>query len=169
MTFCELIIYNDNPYWSDFVPNSTFYRLLSDFHRTFATGVACRQGTLTPPDTWSRPFGTFICSTCWDQSFSELVVIFRTKLFEYPSEFLDFTSTSHTDTWMTYCQSITQTLRINWVKCISLSLRSKTRRRATPLRPTLIYSCRSRVTSAALFPLPQTWRFQLLYHKLSVP
>ena len=34
------------------------------------------QGTLTPPDTWSHPFGTCICSTCWDQSFSELVVIF---------------------------------------------------------------------------------------------
>ena len=63
------------PYWSDCVPNSTFYRILSGFHRTFATGVACRQGTLTPPDTWSRPFGTCICSTCWDQSFSELVVI----------------------------------------------------------------------------------------------
>ena len=26
-------------------------------------------------DTWSRPVGTCICSTCWDQSFSELVVI----------------------------------------------------------------------------------------------
>ena len=63
------------PYWSDFVPNSTFYRILSGFHRTFATGVACRQETLTPQDTWSRPFGTCICSTCWDQSFSELVVI----------------------------------------------------------------------------------------------
>ena len=62
-------------YWSDFVPNSTFYRILSGLHRTFATGVACRQGTLTPPDTWSGPFGTCICSTCWDQSFSELVVI----------------------------------------------------------------------------------------------
>ena len=63
------------PYWSDFVPNLTFYRILSGFHRTFATGVACRQGTLTPPDTWSRPFGTCICSTCWDQSFSELVIL----------------------------------------------------------------------------------------------
>ena len=31
-----------------------FYRILSGFHRTFATGVACRHGTLTPPDTWSR-------------------------------------------------------------------------------------------------------------------
>ena len=36
---------------------------------------ADRQGTLTHPDTWSRPFGTCICSACWDQSFSELVVI----------------------------------------------------------------------------------------------
>ena len=45
------------------------------FHRVSATGVACQQGTLTPPDTWSRPFGTCICYTCWDQSFSELVVI----------------------------------------------------------------------------------------------
>ena len=57
------------PYWSDFVPNLTFYRILSGFHGTFATGVACRQGTLTPTDTWSLAFGTCICSTCWDQSF----------------------------------------------------------------------------------------------------
>ena len=33
-------------------------------HRASATGVACLQGTLTPSDTWSRPFGTCICSTC---------------------------------------------------------------------------------------------------------
>ena len=52
------------PYWSDFATNSTIYRILRGFHRTFATGVACRQGTLTPPDTWSRPFVTCICSTC---------------------------------------------------------------------------------------------------------
>ena len=58
------------PYWSYFVPNSTFYRFLSGFHRTFATSVACEQETLTPPDTWSRPFWTCICSTCWNQSFS---------------------------------------------------------------------------------------------------
>ena len=36
----------------DLLPN------LVGFHRTFAMGVACRQGTLTPPVTWSRPF-------CW--------------------------------------------------------------------------------------------------------
>ena len=47
---------------------------------------------------------------------------------------------------MTYCQSITQILRIIWVRCIPLSLRSKSRRRATTLLPSWIYSCRSRVT-----------------------
>ena len=31
------------------------YRLMRGFHRTIATGVACWQGTLTPPDSWSRP------------------------------------------------------------------------------------------------------------------
>ena len=54
------------PYWSDYVPNSTFYRILRGFNGTVATGVACRQGMITPPDTWSRPFWTCICSTCWD-------------------------------------------------------------------------------------------------------
>ena len=46
-------------YWSDSVPNSTFYRILRGFHRTFATVVACRQGALTPPNTLSRLFETF--------------------------------------------------------------------------------------------------------------
>ena len=27
---------------------------MSGFHRAFATGVACQQGTLTTPDTWFR-------------------------------------------------------------------------------------------------------------------
>ena len=44
----------------------------------------------TTPDTWSRPFGTCICFTCWDQSF------FRTCYFSglcssnIPRYFLDF-------------------------------------------------------------------------------
>ena len=117
MTFCDLTIYNDNTPTDQtllstdllsfehpsvllfcFVPNSTlvlsrfyFYRILSGFHRTFATGVAFRQGTLTPLDTWSRPFGTCIYSTCWDQSF------FRTCRYfsglcssDIPWYFLDF-------------------------------------------------------------------------------
>ena len=61
-------------------------------------------------------------------------------------------STSHTDTSMTYCKSITQTLRIIWIKCTPLSLRSKTRLRATPLLPSSIYSCRSRVPVSCALP-----------------
>ena len=53
---------------------------------------------------------------------------------------------------MTYCQSITQILRIIWVRCIPLSLSSKTRQRATPLLPTWINSCRSRVTVSCKLP-----------------
>ena len=34
---------------------STFYWLMRGFHLTFATGVACWRGTLTHPDTSSRP------------------------------------------------------------------------------------------------------------------
>ena len=70
---------------------------------------------------------------------------------------------------MMYCQSITQIFRIIWVKCIPLSLISKTRWRSTPLLPTWIYSCRSRVTVSCALPfttnvtmstsISQTFRF----------
>ena len=36
------------------------------------------------------PLGTFICSTCWDQSFSRTCRFFRTMLFEYPSVLSQF-------------------------------------------------------------------------------
>ena len=35
------------------LPNLTFYLIARGFHRTFATGAACQQRTLTPLDTWS--------------------------------------------------------------------------------------------------------------------
>ena len=37
------------------LPNLTFYLFVQGFHRTYATGAACQQRTLTPPDTWSCP------------------------------------------------------------------------------------------------------------------
>ena len=37
------------------LPNLTFYLIVHGFHRTYATGAACQQRTLTPPDTWSCP------------------------------------------------------------------------------------------------------------------
>ena len=54
---CDIIPGLDIITESDISPNI-------GFHRASATGVACQQGTLTRPDTWSRPFGTCICSTC---------------------------------------------------------------------------------------------------------
>ena len=44
------------------LPNLTFYLIVQGFHRTYATGAACQQRTLTPPDTWSCPFGICKCS-----------------------------------------------------------------------------------------------------------
>ena len=79
----------------------------------------------------------FICSLC-----SQL---------ERKSYYLS--STSHTDTSITYCQSITEILRFISVRCILLNLRSKTRRRATPLLPTWIYPCRSGGTVSCALPL----------------
>ena len=35
------------------LPNLTFYLIMRGLHRTFATGAACKQRTLTPPVTWS--------------------------------------------------------------------------------------------------------------------
>ena len=78
-------------YWSDFKPsrdlitNST-YRILRGFHyRTFATGVACRQGTLTPAEPGPVPLGLTYVLLVETNPFSELVMIFRTLHFEHPS------------------------------------------------------------------------------------
>ena len=63
-------------------------------------------------------------------------------------------STSHIDKSMTYCPLITQTLRIISVRCIPLSVRSKSRRRATLLLPTWICSYQS--VGTVNFALPFT-------------
>ena len=66
-TFWMMTIYSDTLHWSGItpiltllliltlLPNLTFYLIARGFHRTFATGAACQQRTLTPPDTWSCP------------------------------------------------------------------------------------------------------------------
>ena len=69
---------------------------------------------------------------------------------------------------MTYCQSITKILKIIWDRCIPLSLRSKTRRRASPLLPTWIYSCQSRVTVSCSLPFT-TKRDDFNFHNTNFP
>ena len=67
MTFWMMTIYSDTLHWSgitpifypitdlDLITEFNFYLIARGFHRTFATGAACQQRTLTPPDTWSCP------------------------------------------------------------------------------------------------------------------
>ena len=62
-----MTIYSDTFHWWDIspifdplliwtlLPNLTFHLIVWGFHWTFATGAACQQRTLTPPDTWSCP------------------------------------------------------------------------------------------------------------------
>ena len=76
--------------------------------------------------------------------------------------------TVHIDILTTFCPLITKTLRMISVRCIPLSLRSKTRRRATLLLPTWICSCQSVGTVNFALPFTTTWRFQSPYYKLSV-
>ena len=61
---------------------------------------------------------------------------------------------------MTCCPLITLTLKIISVRCIPLNLRSKTRRRATLLLPTWIYSCQS--VGTVNFTLPFTTSVTIL-------
>ena len=41
----DIFLYSYEP---EFIPNLTFYLIVQDFHRTYATGAACQQRTLTP-------------------------------------------------------------------------------------------------------------------------
>ena len=48
------------------LPNLTFYLIARGFHRTFATGAACQQMTLIPPDTLPCPICDLRMFSCWD-------------------------------------------------------------------------------------------------------
>ena len=66
-TFWMMTIYSDTLYWSGITPifdpitdldiiiEFDFFTELRGFRGTFATGAACQQRKLTPPDTWSCP------------------------------------------------------------------------------------------------------------------
>ena len=69
-------------------------------------------------------------------------------------------STSHIVTSMTFCPFITLTLKIISVRCFPLNSRSKTRRRATLLLLTWIYSCQS--VGTVNFTLPFTTSVTIL-------
>ena len=89
-------------------------------------------------------------------------------LYSYEAEFIQsllstgrigWNLSSHIDTSMTYCQLITLTLKIISVRCVPLTMTSKTLGRAT-LLPTWIYSCQS--VGTFNFTLPFTTSVTIL-------
>ena len=68
---------------------------------------------------------------------------------------------------MPFCPLITQTLRTISVRCIPLSLRSKTRRRATLLLPPWI--CSSQSVGTVNFKLPLTTNVTISIHITNFP
>ena len=72
---------------STLLPNLTFYLIVQGFHRTYATGAACQQRTLTPPDTWSCPLGTCMCSNV-ETNLSLTCLVSGLLNFEHPSVLL---------------------------------------------------------------------------------
>ena len=92
-------------HWSDqtmtLLTNSTFYRIIRGFNRTFATDVACQHETLTSLDTWSCPI--------WDLHkfyFLRPILSLNLSLFcsglcslIIPRYFLDFASYSNYMMW----------------------------------------------------------------------
>ena len=57
--FLKYRIWNEFSFYTVLYPRAfgilTFYRITRDICKTFITGVACRQGTFPPSDTWSHP------------------------------------------------------------------------------------------------------------------
>ena len=99
MTFCSLTKYIDNPppagLYTDplpffLLPTSTFYRLMRGSTRTFATDVPCWQGTLTPPDIWSRPIWDLYMFYLLRPILFPYLYFFRTIHFKHPSVLSQF-------------------------------------------------------------------------------
>ena len=67
-----------------YLRSTHFTTIMRGFRRTFATGVACRQGTLTPPDTLSCQITDLHMFYLLRPIFPN-VLFFRTMLFEHPS------------------------------------------------------------------------------------
>ena len=62
------------------------HRITGSFRGVFAMDVACQQGTLTLPDTWFHsPLLKLAYPRIVETIFPELVLVFSTFEFEYPS------------------------------------------------------------------------------------
>ena len=71
------------------LPNLTFYLIVQGFHRTYATGAACQQRTLTPPDTWSCPTLGLAC-VLMSRPISPELVLSPDVWISYTSRYISF-------------------------------------------------------------------------------
>ena len=86
------------------LPNATFYRIMKGFNKTLAMGVARRQGTLTPPDTWSRPIGLALVLLVVTNPFPKFVVfLVDYALRTYRGTVLIASRNIHMKTRTSYC------------------------------------------------------------------
>ena len=81
------------------LPNLTFYLIVQGFHRTYATGAACQQRTLTPPDTWSCPTLGLACVLMSRPISPELVLSPDFWISNTPRYFSFASFRSHQDGW----------------------------------------------------------------------
>ena len=71
LDWITIAMYIRRRYWwrpwevTDFIKES--FTIVRGFHRTFATGAAFPQRTLTHPDTWACPLWDVHVFQCWDQ------------------------------------------------------------------------------------------------------
>ena len=119
------------PIWT-LLPNLTFYLIVQGFHRTYATGAACQQRTLTPPDTWSCPTLGLACVLMSRPIFPELVLSPDLLIWNTPRYF-SFASKS---------PLILHALTKTWYRSIKESLFSlniNTSLQLTPIFPSLFH------------------------------
>ena len=77
-----------------FLPNLTLYLIVRGFHRTFATGAACQQRTLTPSDTWSCPTLGLAC-VLMSRPISREIVLFPDFWVSNMPRYFSFASLCH--------------------------------------------------------------------------
>ena len=118
MTFCSLTKYNENPPkirlntnpWPSYRIRP-FYRPMRGLHTTFATGVNCWQGTLTPPDTWSWPNLDLRMLVCWDLTLpylsSSLLVEHKASCWDHWHLIINYTTYSWSFPWFDILPNLT--------------------------------------------------------------
>ena len=93
-------IYQTFHQFHDLDTDFDFHRITSGFHGTFATGVACQQGTLTLPDTWFRPpFWDLLMLQLLRPNSSKLPCLYSTFHLEYPLVLSWFCCLQHWIEW----------------------------------------------------------------------